>query len=402
MKYLLSFFFFSMVSTLFAQPYHELDSGLSRGYALYYKGDYDEAGKAYFSALKRAQEEGNKRLEAEAFRLLGEVNRASANRPYAIKYLNQAESIFSSIQDEYGVASTKNRKAAVYFELGDSLNYIKYLLSSLKISRDKGFKDIEYNSLTILGAVQYVKARDYPGAIETLTQAVRIAFEIEKIEDLPYMYNNLARLYQEINDLDSAEYYGLEALRIGEENNIRSYIANSCGRLSLIYAAKGEFQKAYQFERRYTMILDTLGDESRDKVVAELVEKYQTERQLEALARQENQLKYAVFAGIFLLLILSVMLVMFLNLRKQRIKMAEVNVALAEANEVKSKLLSVLSHDLRSPVAALHSSLEIILEGGVPEEVQKELLSELNVRVHYTGQLIDNLLVWIKSQLSGV
>ncbi|MBI1221407.1 MAG: tetratricopeptide repeat protein [Bacteroidetes bacterium] len=393
----------------FTQAYYKLDTALERGYNLYYQGKYDEAGHAYFNALKRAQETGNKKVEAEAYRLLGEVNRASSNRPYAIKYLDKAEALFSSIHDEYGVASTKNRKAAAYFELGDSLNYSKYLASSLKISRDNGFKDIEYNSLTILGAVQFVKALDYREAIHTLQRAFSIAKELNKVEDYPYIYNNLSRLYQEMGNLDSAEIYGQKALKIGEEFNIRTYISSACGRLSLIYAGKKEWEKAFEYERRFTQFRDTLEDEGRDKVIAELVENYQTEKQQEALQRQKAQIQYTSLALAVLLILLVVITIMFFNLRKQRKQLRDVNArigqqndSLEEMNDLKDRLLSVLSHDLRSPVAALHSSLEILTTEEVPQAIQNQLLSELRERTDQTAQLLDNLLIWIKSQLEGL
>lgn len=398
-----------MSATSWSQPYYALDTALQRGYDLYYLGNYEEAGNAYFGALKRAQESGDKRLEAEAFRLLGEVNRASSNRPYALKYLNLAETLFSSIHDEYGIASTKNRKAAVYFEMGDSLNYMKYIQSSLKISRDNGFKDLEYNTLTILGAVQFVKALDYPGAIQTLTNALNIAEELNKVEDYPYIYNNLARLYQELGQLDSAVKYGEAALKIGEEFNIRTYIAAACGRLSLVYAALGDYEKAFAVERRYTMMMDTLGDESRDKVVAELVEKYQSEKQQEALSRQKAQIRYTLLAVGVLVIMLVVMLFLFINLRKQKekfrklsVRVSEQNTSLEEINVMKDRLLSVLSHDLRSPVAALSSTLEILATEDIPKDIQDSLLKELGERTNQTSQLLDNLLYWIKNQLNGI
>lgn len=348
-------------------------------------------------------------MEAESYRLLGEVNRASTNRPYALKYLDKAESIFSEIQDDYGIASTKNRKAAVYFEMGDSLMYTKYLQSSLKIARDNQFRDIEYNSLTILGAVQYVKEFDYPAAIITLKKALSIAQELGKVEDYPYMYNNLSRLYQEIDLLDSALVYGDASLKIGEEYDIRAYIASACGRLSLIYEAKGEYEKAYGYERRFNEIHDTLNQESKDKVLAELVEKYQNEKQELAIERQYAQLRYMVIAAIILVILLLIMLVLYRTNRLHRIKQKEINqkieaqyTVLEENKLVKDRLLSVLSHDLRSPVAAISTALEIIREGFVSPEDSIVLLEELSVRVERTSELLDNLLYWIKNQLNKI
>ncbi|HCS21127.1 MAG TPA: hypothetical protein DIW47_11315 [Bacteroidetes bacterium] len=409
MRPALALIFFLFIIAVGAQPYYFLDSSLKEGYSAFYQGKYDLAGKLFFKALKNAQITKDKRVEAESYRLLGEVNRASNNRPAAIKYLDKAEHIFNEIQDDYGVASTKNRKAAAYFEKGDSINYMKFLMSSLKISRDNHFRDIEYNSLTILGAVQFSKARDYPAAVHTLTEAMLIARELNKVEDFPYIYTNIAGLYQAMGQLDSALVYGKMALEIAEARGIRSSINSACSRLASIHAELGQFDSAFKYERRYNLLSDTLNIESRDKQFAELVEKYEDEKNTEALEKQRLTINYILFAAILFLIVLVFMFILFANLRTQRKKLTEANekmeaqnAVLAENSKLKDRLLSVLSHDLRSPMAALSSSLELMRNGEVNEADSKMIIEELRVKVERTSELLDNLLFWIKNQLNRI
>lgn len=392
-----------------AQPYYLLDSSLNAGYAYLYQGKYDQAGKLFFQALKRAQVAKDKRVEAESYRLLGEVNRASANRPAAIKYLDKAEHIFNEIQDDYGVASTKNRKAAAYFEKGDSINYMKFLMSSLKISRDNHFRDIEYNSLTILGAVQFSKALDYPAALVTLREALVIAVELNKVEDYPYIYTNISGLYQAMDQLDSALIYVKKALDIAELRGIKASITTACGRLASIHAALGQYDSAFMYERRFNLLSDSLNIESRDKQFAELVEKYEDEKNEAALEKQRITINYILFAAVLFLIILVFMFILFGNLRTQRKMLTEANekmevqnAVLAENSKLKDRLLSVLSHDLRSPMAALSSSLELMRDGDISAADSKMLVEELSIKVERTSELLDNLLFWIKNQLNGI
>ncbi|MHB1279560.1 MAG: ATP-binding protein, partial [Bacteroidia bacterium] len=409
MRPALALIFLLFVSFVGAQPYYLLDSSLNRGYSYLYMGKYDLAGKLFFQALKKAQIEKNKRIEAESYRLLGEVNRASSNRPAAIKYLDKAELIFNEIQDDYGVASTKNRKAAAYYEKGDSINYMKFLMSSLKISRDNHFRDIEYNSLTILGAVQFSKARDYQTAVHTLTEAMVIARELNKVDDFPYIYTNIAGLYLSMNQLDSALVYGKMALEIAESRGIKASINTACSRLASIHAALGNFDSAFIYERRFNLLSDTLNIESRDKQFAELVEKYEDEKNIEALEKQRLTINYILFAAILFLIVLVFMFILFGNLRTQRKmltlaneKMEVQNAVLGENSKLKDRLLSVLSHDLRSPMAALSSSLELIRNGEVNEADSRMIIEELSVKVERTSELLDNLLFWIKNQLNRI
>lgn len=396
-------------SLAFAQPYYLMDSSLKEGYRLYYQGAYEKAGQMFLIGLKQAQHDGNKRIEAEAYRLLGEVNRASRNSHYSLKYLNSAEEIFRELGDDYGIASTKNRKAAVFFEITDSASYLNLLNASIKISRDKGYKDLLYNNLTILGAHEFVHRKNFLGAIEILREALSVAQDLGKREDYPYIYNNFARLFREAKQTDSALYYAHASLKLGEEFQIRSYVATAAGQLSLIYHEKKDYENAWRYERRYNIVLDSINQESRDKEVGELVEKYQYDRQQQELALQEEQFRYAIIALAIFLSLLILIAVLFFKYRRQHARLAEVqkqtesqNITLEENNRLKDRLLSVLSHDLRSPMANLHHSLDLICSGDVSKEDEKMLMEELNIRVQRTSQLLDNLLFWIKNQIDRI
>jgi len=75
---------------------------------------------------------------------------------------------------------------------------------------------------------------------------------------------------------------------------------------------------------------------------------------------------------------------------------------LQEANESKDKLLSILAHDLRSPLSSIQSFLEIMsdFELSATEElmIKKALLNETK-NAH---QMLTNLLSWSKTQMAGV
>ncbi len=394
------------VSRSSAQPYYLLDSSLKHGYELYLLGDYDQAGAYYLKALKKAQKEGNKRIEAESYRSLGEVNRASQNRTFALKYLDKAEQLFNRIGDEYGIANTKNRLAACYFEMGDTTRSRNYLNSSYKICKDRQFLDIQYNNLTIMGALEFFKQKNFQGAIMYLSEAYKLAEVLQREEDYPYIFNNLTRVYREIGKPDSALHYAHLALEYAQKYEVRTYMASAYGQLSLLYSDLNRYKEAYEYERLYNLHTDTIYNESRDKEVAEIVERYQNEKQEEQLRRQSVQLRYTIFLALVFLAMLLVMVYLVLHSRKQRRSLAKAQLEsesrrrlLEENNRVKDKLISVLSHDLRSPVAALSSSLDIIRSSDVDKEETLRLMDELAVRVERTAQLIDNLLFWIKNQL---
>lgn len=71
--------------------------------------------------------------------------------------------------------------------------------------------------------------------------------------------------------------------------------------------------------------------------------------------------------------------------------------ALSQANRVKDKMLSIISHDLRSPLTSLAGTLQLMQQGVLQEDERAMLLSRVAVDVHYTNELLENLLSWASS-----
>lgn len=75
---------------------------------------------------------------------------------------------------------------------------------------------------------------------------------------------------------------------------------------------------------------------------------------------------------------------------------------LKQLNTVKDKLLSVISHDLRGPIAAVSGLLGLLKSGHLN---YRELITQsnrLNNEVHNLTYLLDNLLKWSKTQMQGI
>jgi two-component system, sensor histidine kinase and response regulator len=77
------------------------------------------------------------------------------------------------------------------------------------------------------------------------------------------------------------------------------------------------------------------------------------------------------------------------------------NQLLEEDNRTKDKLLSIISHDLRNPITNTQTILSLINKGALTEEESKTLLEQLETQYINTTGLLDNLLGWLKSQITG-
>jgi signal transduction histidine kinase len=77
------------------------------------------------------------------------------------------------------------------------------------------------------------------------------------------------------------------------------------------------------------------------------------------------------------------------------------NQQLEEVNNVKDKLFSVVSHDIKGPLSSLHLTLSLAKTGAISEAEFRQIATELDTRLAQTTEFIDNLLQWAKLQMHG-
>lgn len=75
---------------------------------------------------------------------------------------------------------------------------------------------------------------------------------------------------------------------------------------------------------------------------------------------------------------------------------------LSQLNQVKDKLFSVVSHDLRNPLATMQSFLKLITEHHekMSDDERKKLFFEAQQSLDHLNELLYNLLQWSKSQMN--
>lgn len=89
------------------------------------------------------------------------------------------------------------------------------------------------------------------------------------------------------------------------------------------------------------------------------------------------------------------------KIERQKKEIEEKAVELGELNSLKNKLFSVISHDLKTPMYALRNLFGSMQQSGMSGEEIKSLLPDVVTDLNYTTGLMENLLHWVKSQMSA-
>jgi two-component system, sensor histidine kinase and response regulator len=72
---------------------------------------------------------------------------------------------------------------------------------------------------------------------------------------------------------------------------------------------------------------------------------------------------------------------------------------LRNLNAVKDKVFSVISHDLRSPISSIMMLLRGMESQVLTTDQVTEYLKEIRINVEQSGEMLDNLLAWARSQI---
>lgn len=90
------------------------------------------------------------------------------------------------------------------------------------------------------------------------------------------------------------------------------------------------------------------------------------------------------------------------NLTEQAFELSKKNDQLTAVIYTREKMMSVISHDLRSPIIALNSAMNIFSDQEIDPAFQKEIVGDIKKKSLRLLTMIDDLLVWTKSQSDSI
>ncbi|MND37870.1 Adaptive-response sensory-kinase SasA [compost metagenome] len=88
-------------------------------------------------------------------------------------------------------------------------------------------------------------------------------------------------------------------------------------------------------------------------------------------------------------------------LKNDAFKLMEQSEQLSGLNQLKNRVFTIISHDLRTPVRQLGDILNMTIKGMISDDELNMLLPELAKSVNQTSNVLDNLLFWSKTQMEG-
>lgn len=407
-----------------------------------YMGQFDLAAQAYLRSLEYAKKLKDAHVEARVLSGLGSLFNSIGQDSMALHYAALSEAIYARTEENEGLSKLYNISAISLKNMGRLEEAKKYYEKDIAYNSKSGKLSslvITYHNLgVLLIALNQLDSGGY-----YIDKSLALCKQIDMQVGLMYNhygYGNLA--YKKEDYMKAISFYELAFDHATDISNLTfQYVCSDS--LAAAYALVGAFKQAYFWKSRAQKFVDSLHKVKQaaeiEKLTIQFEEKeLRLENDVLRVVNREsvNQIKAQrwIIGMIVLLLIGSVVFVMLLHftLRKRRklirqllwtqqevtrqnqaLERLNIEVidqkrvleerqkALLLSNSLKDTILSVISHDFRSPLTSLSQLVSMLSLKQLDQTTFEDMLPTLDRDVKQNLMLIDNLLLWSRSHMSG-
>lgn len=383
--------------------------------------------------------------DSKAFQLATEalkISKRFQDYPAIARCYNSIASTYYE-QEQYDIALSNFKAALEAARLGDdriaiarSLNNVAYTMmyldkyDSAEIKAEQAVEASQQAKSTYLEGFAYRTLGDIDlhhkrvtASLEKFRTTLRLAEKSHNMFLKTSTMHRVGKAYLLLDQPEQALKILLENIQLAKKYGYRDEVEFALKLTSEAYAAKNVPAKAYEYQSLYIQLHDSLYDQRNSEHLAVMQARFEAplkEAEIELLKKDTHikqqeintQKVWMYFTiGLLSLAAILVFVLLYSNWIKRKAnalletKNQEIQaqaLQLSNLNSTKDKLLSIISHDVRGPLASLRGLINIICSGGLTQ--QEFLLHSLKVRQNLdtVQEDLDNLLYWAQSQLNGL
>jgi len=412
------------------ENYREIGTcALKMGNLYYDMANYSEAYFFYMQSLNAYEREGDQVGIASMENNLGLVSHEMGRFDEAEKHYQKAYSIYR----QNGYSAEENGAlgniGAILLDrqLYDSaLTYFHEVID--RLNPDSLASSMEYHILSGVynnTALAYSELGKQQLALDYFRQGLILAVRADDDYNRGSVYMNLGSLFGEMSRQDSALYYLHRALRIAQQRGFSSLELEVYEELAKLHAKPGSYASAYNWMVRYDTLYKSLFNEQQSEQIMRLRSRYEQELSEKEILQLQSETQVQKMLNklfiIFIVVIVVLAIIIAVNLRSKRLtnqmlaernlqisnaiqKLSESEGELQKLNKSKDRIFSVVAHDLRNPVAAVTGFSELLYDNfeEFTADTQKEYLLQILQGTQRLQNLLENLLIWARSQMKAV
>lgn len=355
----------------------------------------------------------------------------------ALEFYLKALNVQEQLNDVKGINQSNSQLAELYSfkkEHRKAIEYYEKVLANKETSNDS----VRARIYPKLGG-EYLKFNDYDNAADYLVKGLRLNRRGRYKEGLLTALNNLGDLNFQQGKLILAEKQLLEAGAIAKNIDNKTELLKHYKLMKSLDSTKKRFDRAFVWQRQYYALKNKLNknevkinsetdeplelelDPDFDKpVINKDVVDTATKTETAKTKEEFNKFKLIFYALLAALAIVSTFLILIYlkrnnnikytqELEEKNIKIELQNVAFQEqtkhlenVNNVKDKLFSIVSHDLKDSLSSINGFIDLLKDGSLSREEFDNLIPELSENANNASLLLFNLLNWSKSQMQSL
>jgi signal transduction histidine kinase len=388
----------------------------------YRNSDLSTALEINKQALAKAKEAGESTIVAKCLIGIAAIHFDQEQYNLAIAHFRQAANLSQKLNDVKTYGRSMNNIGFAYIQLEQFDSALHYSLISYKIAKEnkeyyvQGFACRNFGEIT-------ARQGDFQKAVKHYKEGWALADESSNSYLKVSIFYRLGNLYNKLNQPELAVPVLAAAINLGEKNNYRDELERALKGVAESYSLMNQHARAYAYQKKYIALHDSLVSQKKTEQLVLAQAKFNSEMkqaQIELLTRdaelQQEALDKQKILTYFLIgcasLLLILMFVLWnnnkqikgakrvLELRNNEIrKQAE---QLTILNGTKDKLFSIISHDLRSPLAGLKGLMELISRNGLSQNEFAGVSKTLRRNIDSVYDDLENLLQWAQTQLNGI
>ena len=361
-----------------------------KGLAEEYTGNYEEAIAYYLLTLNEAR--AGKWIEYEIAALSDLAIAYSEVKQYEKARDVYRQSLQLSLErgEVSSIISGLGNLGAIYNQLQQPDSALLFLEEGLRLSKAYNTSQSLSSIYNNLGNV-FFKKKEYAKALNYFMTNKSLHLGVDQVA-LWTDYLNLGDVYMELGRMDSARYYSEASLQLAKQLQSRSKEADSYSLLAKLHQRLGQYRQAYQYQQQWYQLDTALVNQESAAAIAEMQERFNArdrEKQNQLLVAavekqklQNRNLRSLSIAAVLILILISILLFVYRKTNRQLLTVNSVinrqKEALAELNQEKNNLMSIVSHDLSTPFSSIHMWSRLLEADEKLDPEQKK--ATLNIR----------------------
>lgn len=376
---------------------------------------------------------------ANTYHMLGVLEGKLGNYPIATSYLLRSLRFNEKLKNKQGIASNYLALGLVNMYIHDIKKSENYLINCLKISKEIGSKtyvDACNNLGSLMGMIEDEQKALYyfELALGSLDENSNLTSRINVIMNIAISFSNLnkpekakqfyeealklsvkyqipeieARIlhnigvtYEKTNPNLALKYFD-DALNINKKINNKTLFVDIYEAIYTIKHDQKDYKGAVEAQELYHLYNDSILNSQNKSEIELLQSNFELDKskaeinQLELNTQKQNLIR--TLAGLAIFAILSILGIVSLTSNKRK----RINKQLQESVLIRDKLLSVISHDLKSPITSILLLLDELGKEHLSANDKSKLLDDLKKQTQLSMVTLDNILKWGQLQIRGI